>query len=64
MGSHGFYWMIIIRNLVQRLSKEGTARRWLVGVAWEESVVLVVALLTAAVRPMKWYRRERKRILR
>ena len=51
-------WLLLddVRNLVQRLSKEGTARRWWVGVAWEESVVLVVALLLAVVQAtwMKW----------
>ena len=35
---------------MHRLSREGTVRRWWVGVAWEEPVVMAVALLMAAVR--------------
>ena len=31
------------------------------GVAWEEPVAMVVALSMAAVRAMKWYRRDRER---
>ena len=38
------------RNLVQRLSREGTLRRYWVSVAWEEPVSMAVALLIAAVR--------------
>ena len=46
-------WLILLeetRNLVQRLSKEGTVRRCWESVAWEEPVSMAVALLMAAVR--------------
>ena len=48
-------WLLLddIRNLVHRLSNEGTVRRWWVGVAWEEPVVMAVALLMAAALAMK-----------
>ena len=40
-------WLLLddIRNLVHRLSNEGTCtvRRWWVGVVWEEPVVMAVA---------------------
>ena len=52
-AQEGKPWLILLedmRNLVQRLSKEGTVSRWWVGVAWEEPVAMAVALLTAAVR--------------
>ena len=41
------------RNLVQRLSREGTLRRYWVSVAWEEPVSMAVALLIAAVQAMR-----------
>ena len=52
----GKAWLVRLedtRNLVQRFSKEGTVRRWLVGVAWEEPVPMAVALLMAAVRAVR-----------